>query len=65
MADALAAGRTEARGYLVEEQQRGGIELIVGVVRHPLAGPLVLLGMAASRGTARRARAAAMPAQPP
>jgi acyl-CoA synthetase (NDP forming) len=31
-------------GYLVEEQQRGGIELIVGVIRHPSAGPLVLLG---------------------
>jgi acyl-CoA synthetase (NDP forming) len=44
MADALAGQDRKPAGYLVEEQCRGGIELIVGVVRHPLAGPLVLLG---------------------
>ena len=44
MADALAAHDVKPAGYLVEEQQSGGVELIVGVVRHPLAGPLVLLG---------------------
>ena len=44
MADALAAQDVKPAGYLVEEQHSGGVELIVGVVRHPLAGPLVLLG---------------------
>jgi acyl-CoA synthetase (NDP forming) len=44
MADGLASRDLKPAGYLVEEQRRGGVELIVGVVRHPLAGPLVLLG---------------------
>ena len=44
MREALAAHDVKPAGYLVEEQQQGGIELIAGVMRHPLAGPLVLLG---------------------
>ena len=44
LADALAGQDVKPAGYLVEEQQHGGIELIVGVIRHPDAGPLVLLG---------------------
>jgi acyl-CoA synthetase (NDP forming) len=47
MADALAARDVKPAGYLVEEQRQqpqGGIELIFGVIRHPLAGALVLLG---------------------
>jgi acyl-CoA synthetase (NDP forming) len=44
MADALAGQDVKPAGYLVEEQQQGGVELIVGVIRHPLAGRLVLLG---------------------
>ncbi len=44
MAAVLAEQDRKPAGYLVEEQCRGGIELIAGVVRHPLAGPLVLLG---------------------
>jgi hypothetical protein len=44
MADALAVQDLKPAGYLIEEQRSGGIELIVGLLRHPLAGPLVLLG---------------------
>jgi acyl-CoA synthetase (NDP forming) len=45
MQDALAAGGLKADGFLVEEQQQqSGVELIVGVVRHPDAGLLLLLG---------------------
>ena len=43
----LSGHRVTPAGFLVEEQlpaDCGGIELIVGVVRHPSAGPLVLLG---------------------
>jgi acyl-CoA synthetase (NDP forming) len=40
----LSCHDVKPAGFLVEEQQRGGVELIVGVTRHPLAGPLVLLG---------------------
>jgi acyl-CoA synthetase (NDP forming) len=31
-------------GFLVEEQLSGGVELLVGVVRHPAVGPMVMLG---------------------
>jgi acyl-CoA synthetase (NDP forming) len=47
-ADAMRASLTdqglEPGGFLVEEQLAGGVELIVGVVRHPAAGPVVMLG---------------------
>jgi acyl-CoA synthetase (NDP forming) len=45
MAAELAEHEIAPAGYLVEEQQEPGVELIVGVVRHPGFGPAVLLGV--------------------
>ncbi|WP_116202622.1 acetate--CoA ligase family protein [Amycolatopsis circi] len=45
MAARIAEHGLTPRGYLVEEQHPGGIELIVGVVRDPTFGPVVLLGL--------------------
>ncbi len=44
MRDGLAGCGIKPAGFLVEEQHAGGVELIIGVVRHPFAGPLILLG---------------------
>jgi acyl-CoA synthetase (NDP forming) len=44
MAARLADHGITASGFLVEEQQVPGVELIVGAVRHPSFGPVVLLG---------------------
>lgn len=45
-----AAGRMRAeiqdlRGYLVQQQMPGGLELIIGCKRDPAVGPLVLVGL--------------------
>jgi acyl-CoA synthetase (NDP forming) len=45
MAVELAAHEIVPTGFLVEEQHGPGVELIVGVVRHPAFGPVVLLGV--------------------
>jgi acyl-CoA synthetase (NDP forming) len=45
MAARLAEHGITAAGFLVEEQQAAGVELIVGVVRHAGFGPAVLLGV--------------------
>ncbi len=44
LSEQLAGRGTKAQGYLIEEQHPGGLELIVGVVRHPGVGPVALLG---------------------
>jgi acyl-CoA synthetase (NDP forming) len=44
MAARLAEHGLTPAGYLVEEQQGPGVELIIGVVRHASFGPVVLLG---------------------
>lgn len=44
MREALARHGIKPAGFLIEEQHAGGVELIIGVVVHPLAGPLVMLG---------------------
>ncbi|TDB95553.1 CoA-binding protein [Nonomuraea longispora] len=43
-AEAMAA-RLEVAGFLVEEQAEAGVELIVGLVRDPGFGPVVLAGL--------------------
>jgi acyl-CoA synthetase (NDP forming) len=45
MAVELAEHEIVPAGFLVEEQHGPGVELIVGVVRHPAFGPVVLLGV--------------------
>ncbi len=45
MADELARVSLRPGGYLIEEQARPGIELIVGVVAHPSVGAVALLGL--------------------
>jgi acyl-CoA synthetase (NDP forming) len=45
MRAALAAGGVEPAGFLVEEQAEAGVELIVGVVRDPGFGPVLLAGL--------------------
>jgi acyl-CoA synthetase (NDP forming) len=45
MAARLAEHGITAAGFLLEEQQAPGVELIVGVVRHDSFGPVVLLGV--------------------
>lgn len=45
MAARLAEQGITPRGYLVEEQHPGGVELIVGVVRDATFGHVVLLGL--------------------
>jgi acyl-CoA synthetase (NDP forming) len=41
----LAAARVEPEGFLVQEQLRGGVELILGFHRDPQLGPAVLVGL--------------------
>ncbi|TYB61446.1 CoA-binding protein [Nonomuraea sp. PA05] len=46
--EAAAAGmreRLEPAGFLVEEQAAAGVELIVGLVRDPAFGPVLLVGL--------------------
>jgi acyl-CoA synthetase (NDP forming) len=45
MAARLAEHGITPAGFLVEEQQSPGVELIIGVVRHDSFGPVVLLGV--------------------
>ncbi len=45
MAARLAEHGIAPAGYLLEEQQASGVELIVGAVRHDSFGPVVLLGV--------------------
>ncbi len=45
MSGELARQAISPDGFLVEEQHPGGVELIVGVVRHPSVGHVVLLGL--------------------
>ena len=41
----LARGGIRPDGFLVEEQHPGGVELIVGGMRHDAVGPVMLLGV--------------------
>ncbi|WP_101788862.1 acetate--CoA ligase family protein [Nonomuraea indica] len=45
MRAALAGRGVTAAGFLVEEQAAAGVELIVGVVRDPAFGPVLLAGL--------------------
>jgi acyl-CoA synthetase (NDP forming) len=45
MRDALAARGITADGFLVEEQSAAGVEVIVGAVRDPAFGPVLLAGL--------------------
>ncbi|MEO3883809.1 acetate--CoA ligase family protein [Nonomuraea sp. B5E05] len=44
-AAAAMASRLDVAGFLVEEQAQAGVELIVGLVRDPGFGPVVLAGL--------------------
>lgn len=44
MAEAVRAHGIVPAGFLVEEQQAAGVEVIVGVVRRPDFGPVIVLG---------------------
>jgi acyl-CoA synthetase (NDP forming) len=44
MAEALGARGLHALGYVVEEQQDAGLEILVGAVRRPDFGPVVVVG---------------------
>ncbi len=45
MAKALAEAAVTPQGFLLEEQAKPGVELLVGVVRHDGVGPLALVGL--------------------
>lgn len=45
MRAALAGRGVTAEGFLVEEQAAAGVELIIGVVRDPAFGPVLLAGL--------------------
>jgi acyl-CoA synthetase (NDP forming) len=45
MGHELAVHRHARRGFFIEEQYPPGVELIVGVIRHPSVGPVLMLGM--------------------
>jgi hypothetical protein len=45
MGHQLAMHRHARRGFYIEEQYQAGVELIVGAIRHPSVGPVVMLGM--------------------
>ncbi|MQY02912.1 acetate--CoA ligase family protein [Actinomadura macrotermitis] len=45
MLGALAAQGIEPAGFLVEEQAEPGVEMIVGAVRDPVFGPVLLAGL--------------------
>ncbi|WP_329519930.1 acetate--CoA ligase family protein [Spirillospora sp. NBC_01491] len=45
MLDALTAAGIEPAGFLVEEQSAAGVEVIVGAVRDPAFGPVLLAGL--------------------